>query len=78
LIHAPSAVVTESGQGALSPAILPVGQGFADYRNHPAFTVLMEKFVGTLLGRQLRYRFPRLWMTKGETLRESSTIVARN
>jgi hypothetical protein len=24
-----------------------VGQGCADYRNHPAFTVLMEKFVGT-------------------------------
>jgi hypothetical protein len=78
LIHVPSAVGTESGQGALAPAILPVGQGYADCRNHPAFTVLMEKFVGTLLGHQLRYRFPRLWMTKGKTLRESSTIAARN
>ena len=60
----------ESGQGGLAPAILPVGQGYADYRNHPVFTALMEKFVSVLLGHQLRYRFPQLWMTKGETLRE--------
>jgi 7-cyano-7-deazaguanine synthase in queuosine biosynthesis len=70
LINAPSVIVPESGQGALAPAILPVGQGYADYRNHPVFTALMEKFVSVLLGHQLRYRFPQLWMTKGETLRE--------
>ncbi|AMV41741.1 7-cyano-7-deazaguanine synthase [Paraburkholderia caribensis] len=70
MIDAPNAIVPESGQGALAPAILPVGQGYADYRNHPAFTVLMEKFVYALFGHRLRYRFPRLWMTKGETLRE--------
>ncbi|SOE70902.1 hypothetical protein SAMN05414139_03909 [Burkholderia sp. D7] len=70
LIDAPYAIVPESGQGALAPAILPVGQGYADYRNHPVFTVLMEKFVYALLGHRLRYRFPRLWATKGETLRE--------
>lgn len=70
LIQAPSVIVTESGQGALAPAILPVGQGYADYRTHPTFTVLMEKFVYALLGHRLRYQFPRLWMTKGETLRE--------
>jgi hypothetical protein len=70
MINAPYAIVPESGQGALAPAILPVGQGYADYRNHPAFTVLMEKFVYALFGHRLRYRFPRLWMTKGETLRE--------
>jgi hypothetical protein len=70
LINAPSAIVPESGQGALAPAMLPVGQGYADYRNHPAFTVLMEKFVGALLGHRIRYIFPRLWRTKGETLRE--------
>jgi Queuosine biosynthesis protein QueC len=70
LVHAPSVIVPESGQGALAPAILPVGQGYADYRAHPAFTVLLEKFVNALLGYRLRYHFPRLWMTKGETLRE--------
>ncbi|MER8764747.1 MULTISPECIES: hypothetical protein [unclassified Mesorhizobium] len=70
LINAPAVIVPESGQGALAPAILPVGQGYADYRNHPVFTALMEKFVKVLLGHGLRYRYPRLWTTKGETLRE--------
>ncbi|KGX08171.1 queuosine biosynthesis QueC family protein [Burkholderia pseudomallei] len=70
MINAPYAIVPESGQGALAPAILPVAQGYADYRNHPAFTRLMEKFIYALFGYRLRYRFPRLWMTKGETLRE--------
>jgi hypothetical protein len=70
LINAPTAVVPESGQGALAPAILPVGQGYADFRNHPDFTALMEKFVFALLGHRLNYSFPRIWSTKGQTLRE--------
>ena len=60
----------ESGQGALAPAILPVGQGYPDYRNHPAFSDKMERFVKALLERPLRYQYPRIWATKGETLRE--------
>lgn len=70
LINASAVIMPESGQGSLAPAILPVGQGYADYRNHPLFTVLMEKFVGVLFGHRLRYRFPQIWATKGETLRE--------
>lgn len=70
LIGAPSVFVPESGQGALGPAVLPVGQGYSDYRNHPVFTARMERFVRALLQYDLRYRFPRLWTTKGETLRE--------
>lgn len=70
LVNASSVIVPESGQGALAPAMLPVGQGYADYRNHPAFTALMEKFIQALLGHRLSYNFPRLWVTKGETLRE--------
>lgn len=70
LIDAPSAIVPESGQGALAPAFLPVGQGYEDYRSHPVFTVLMERFIFVLLGHRIHYSFPRLWMTKAETLRE--------
>ncbi len=70
LIDAPSVIVPESGQGALAPALLPVGQGYEDYRSHPIFTALMERFFKALLGYQIQYRFPRLWKTKGETLRE--------
>jgi 7-cyano-7-deazaguanine synthase in queuosine biosynthesis len=70
LINAPTIIMPESGQGALAPAILPVGQGYPDYRNHPAFSDKMERFVKALLERPLRYQYPRIWATKGETLRE--------
>lgn len=70
LIDAPSAIVPESGQGALAPAFLSVGQGYEDYRSYPVFTALMERFIQALLGYQVQYLFPRLWKTKGETLRE--------
>jgi hypothetical protein len=70
LIDAPATIVPESGQGALAPALLPVAHGYEDYRNHPVFTTLMERFIHALLGYQIRYQFPRLWKTKGETLRE--------
>lgn len=61
-------IVPESGQGALGPALVVSGQGYADYRNHPAFTVRMESLLDALLGRRIAYRFPRIWNTKGETL----------
>lgn len=70
LIDAPSVIVPESGQGALAPTFLPVGQGYEDYRSYPAFTASMERFFKALLGYQIRYLFPQLWKTKGETLRE--------
>jgi hypothetical protein len=62
--------MTESGQGALAPAAIPVGQGYPDYRSHPVFMRRIERFVSALFGRKVSYRFPRLWKTKGETLRE--------
>ncbi|WP_084368424.1 7-cyano-7-deazaguanine synthase [Rhizobium sp. RU36D] len=68
LVNAPVVIVPESGQGALGPALLPVGQGYPDYRNHPAFTARMEALSRALLGHAVRYEFPRIWNTKGETL----------
>lgn len=70
LIGAPMAIIPESGQGALAPVLLPVAHGYEDYRNHPVFTKLMERFIEALLDYRFQYTFPRLWMTKGETLRE--------
>lgn len=70
LIDAPSVVVPESGQGALAPALIPVGHGYEDYRSYPSFTRLMKRFVKALFGHLVEYEFPRLWSTKGETLRE--------
>lgn len=70
LAKAGRVIVPESGQGALGPALVPVGQGYEDYRSHPLFTEKMESFVEALFGHRVAYVFPRLWSTKGETLRE--------
>ena len=69
LAQAGHVVVPESGQGALGPVIVPVGQAYEDYRSHPLFTRRMETFFDALLGHRVRYVFPQLWNTKGETLR---------
>jgi 7-cyano-7-deazaguanine synthase in queuosine biosynthesis len=62
-------IVPESGQGALGPVLVPVMHGQPDYRNHPVFAREMEAFLAALLGRGMRYEFPRLWFTKGQTVR---------
>ena len=61
-------IVPESGQGALGPALVSVGHANRDYRSHPLFAHRMENFLIALLQRPIRYEFPRLWYTKGETL----------
>ena len=38
LIKAERVIVPESGQGALGPVLITVGQGYDDYRSHPLFT----------------------------------------
>ena len=70
LAKAHRVIVPESGQGALGPALVTVGQSYEDYRSHPLFTGRMEKFLFALLGHQVRFEFPRLWHTKAETLRK--------
>ncbi|TAJ74913.1 MAG: hypothetical protein EPO45_16515 [Sphingobium sp.] len=61
-------VVPESGQGALGPAFLPPHGVYRDYRNHPVFFRLMEKFLNVLLGTCIQFEQPRLWSTKAKTL----------
>ena len=68
LSDAAKVVVPESGQGALGPVLVPVGQAYEDYRSHPLFTNLMEEFLLALFDHDVRYAYPRLWHTKGETL----------
>jgi 7-cyano-7-deazaguanine synthase in queuosine biosynthesis len=70
LVGADEIIVPESAQGALGPALVPVGHGYEDLRNHPLFTDRMASFLGALFGRTITFRFPRLWSTKGQTLAE--------
>jgi hypothetical protein len=62
-------VVPESGQGALGPVLLPLHNIYADYRNHPTFFRKMERFIKALQGYRVRFEQPRLYSTKGQTLR---------
>ncbi len=52
---------------------MPVGQTYEDYRNHPLFTDLMEMYLEALFDYKPHFEFPRLWYTKGETLKEFVT-----
>jgi hypothetical protein len=70
LANAPRIVIPESGQGAVGPALVTVGQAYEDYRSHPLFTRRMETFLAALFGHRVEFTFPRIWATKGETLSE--------
>lgn len=70
LSGAKQVMVPESGQGALAPSLVPVGQTYDDVRSHPAFTRKMERFLKALFGVNVEFVFPQLWQTKAETLRQ--------
>lgn len=62
-------IMPESFQGSLGPVLVPVGQAYEDYRNHPWFSHHMAAFVSALLGQSIQFAYPRLWHTKAQTLR---------
>ncbi|OPY85683.1 MAG: 7-cyano-7-deazaguanine synthase [Syntrophorhabdus sp. PtaU1.Bin153] len=70
LAKAGQVIMPESGQEALGPALVTVGQGYEDYRSHPLFTDRMERFLEELLHYKVRFKFPQLWRTKAETLKK--------
>lgn len=67
-------IVTESGQGAFGPMLAVSGQIYPDYRVHPTFSRRMERVLLALTGRAVRYEYPRLFSTKGETLRAANAL----
>jgi hypothetical protein len=71
-------IVPESGQGALGPVLLPLHNIYADYRNHPTFFRKMERFIKALQGYTVRFEQPRLWSTKGQTLRAFLGIAGKS
>lgn len=75
LAEANEILIPESGQGVFGPVLVTSSaQAYPDYRNHPLFTTRMARFLTALLGNPVRFTFPRLWRTKGETLREFAAL----
>lgn len=69
-------IVTESGQGVLGPVLVRSGHAYPDYRVHPAFSRKMERLFLALTGHEVRYEYPRIWHTKGETLAAAKALPA--
>lgn len=67
-------VVTESGQGAFGPMLAVSGQIYPDYRVHPTFSRRMECLLHVISGKDVHYEYPRLWSTKGETLKAAQAL----
>ncbi|MGD0469985.1 MAG: hypothetical protein ABSA54_16525 [Terriglobales bacterium] len=66
--------VAESGQGSLGPWLTPVGNEAPDVRMHPSFTTRLSSFLNHIFGGSLSHAHPRLWKTKGETLRKLKNL----
>ena len=71
LSNAAEVALPESGQGAIGPSLVPLGQVYEDYRSHPSFTHRMKRLVSAVFGRSVSFVHPRLWHTKAETLMEA-------
>ncbi len=74
LADAKEIIIPESGQGSLGSTLIPVGHVYPDYRNHPEFTYQMKEFIRNILNYDLKYVFPRIWFTKGQTLEKALEI----
>lgn len=75
LAEASEIVLPESGQGIFGPALVVSSvQAYPDFRSHPLFTKRMERFLAELLKRPVRFVFPRIWFTKGETLKAYAAL----
>lgn len=76
LAEASEIVLPESGQGIFGPALVASSvQAYPDFRSHPRFTKRMERFLDALLKRSVHFVFPRIWFTKGETLKAYAALA---
>ena len=79
LAEASEIVLPESCQGVFGPVLVTSSvQAYPDYRSHPLFTKRMEHFLVALLGVEVRFVYPRIWSTKGETLRAYVALPGRD
>ncbi|MEM9704438.1 MAG: 7-cyano-7-deazaguanine synthase [Pseudomonadota bacterium] len=75
LVGADRIIVPESGQGALGPVLVNLGQSCFDRRTHPQYTSLMSEFFKALFGTWIEFEHPVLWKTKGESLAAYKAMV---
>ena len=74
----PVIVIPESGQGALGPVLVYSYGAYPDYRNHPTFLRKMQDFIDLVLSSDVVYIQPKLWQTKGQTIKEFINLNSEN
>jgi 7-cyano-7-deazaguanine synthase in queuosine biosynthesis len=74
LVGTNDVAMPESGQGALGPSLVQTSHGYEDYRSHPLFLGRMQRLISAVFNHTVTYRLPRLWNTKGETLRDFAAM----
>jgi hypothetical protein len=74
LSGADEVIVPESGQGALGPWLVPVGNEAHDIRMHPMFTKKVSQLLNLVVGADVHFEHPHIWNTKAETLLELIAI----
>lgn len=69
MLRATNILVSENGQGALGPSLVPSGTEHPYVGTHPAFTKRFAQFITTLWDDQtLQFEHPYIWHTKAELL----------
>jgi 7-cyano-7-deazaguanine synthase in queuosine biosynthesis len=63
-------VIPENGQGSLGPSFVVVGDEWPHRSTHPGHTSRLATLIRLLTGQAVTFRHPRLFMTKGQVLRE--------
>jgi len=66
---ADAVVIGETGQGALGPAMIRYADEWPFRSTHPGFVSRLSRYLSLVFGKEIAFRLPQLWRTKGEVLR---------
>lgn len=67
-------VIGENGVGALGPSMIQYGNEAPHRTTHPAFTRRLQTFLNELLGTDLAFEHPQIFLTKGEVLTTATEL----
>jgi 7-cyano-7-deazaguanine synthase in queuosine biosynthesis len=74
--RAEAILVSENGQGALGPSLVPWGNQHPFQSSHPAFAYRIRMLLETIWGSEApKFEYPNIWKTKAQILRGLSEVT---
>ena len=70
--EAEAVVVGETGQGSIGSAMIRYASEWPFRSTHPGFLSRLSRYLSLAFGREIPFRLPQIWKTKGEVLRRLS------